>query len=138
MVSRLLPHRLAGGRMSVVWLEDRPRRAVLRAGGQEMSGSTPSMGGLVVTHHVRVDPSRSMKSVTADVQSLLGEYGEGSRRSCALLASELIAQIVGREPSWAGGPVGLTIQLRKDAIRMEATAPTAASSHQNGVAPEPL
>jgi hypothetical protein len=92
-----------------------------------MSGSTPSMGGLVVTHHVRVDPSRSMKSVTGDVQSLLAEYGEGSRRSCALLASELIAQIVGREPSWAGGPVGLTIQLRKDAIRMEATAPTPAS-----------
>ena len=103
-----------------------------------MSGSTPSMGGSVVTHHVRVDPSRSMKSVTGDVQSLLAEYGEGSRRSCALLASELIAQIVGREPSWAGGPVGLTIQLRKDAIRMEATAPTPGSSHQNGVAPEPL
>ena len=103
-----------------------------------MSGSTPSMGGLVVTHHVRVDPSRSMKSITGDVQSLLGEYGEGSRRSCALLASELIAQIVGREPSWAGGQVGLTIQLRKDAIRMEATAPTPASSHQNGVTPEPL
>jgi hypothetical protein len=79
-----------------------------------------------------------MKSVTGDVQSLLAEYGEGSRRSCALLASELIAQIVGREPSWAGGPVGLTIQLRKDAIRMEATAPTPASSDQNGVAPEPL
>ncbi len=103
-----------------------------------MSGSTPSMGALVVTHHVRVDPSRSMKSVTGDVQSLLGEYGEGSRRSCALLASELIAQIVGREPRWAGGPVDLTIQLREDAIRMEATAPTQASSDRNGVAPEAL
>jgi hypothetical protein len=104
-----------------------------------MSGSTPPMGGgVVVTHHVRVDPSRSMKSVTGDVQSLLAEYGEGSRRSCALLASELIAQIVGREPSWAGGPVGLTIQLRKDSIRMEATAATPASSNGNGVGPEPL
>jgi hypothetical protein len=102
-----------------------------------MSGSSSSMGGLVVTHHVRVDPSRSMKSVTSDVQSLLGEYGEGSRRSCALLASELIAQIVGREPHWAGGPVDLTIQLREDAIRMEATAPPA-SGARNGVAPEAL
>jgi len=78
-----------------------------------------------------------MKSVTGDVQSLLGEYGEGSQRSCALLASELIAQIVGREPSWADGPVALTIQLREDAIRMEATRPTASSDH-NGVSPEPL
>ncbi len=103
-----------------------------------MSGSTSSMGALVVTHHVRVDPSRSMKSVTGDVQSLLGEYGEGSRRSCALLASELIAQIVGREPRWAGGPVDLTIQLREDAIRMEATAPTPASSDRNAVAPVAL
>ena len=67
-----------------------------------MSGSTPSMGGLVVTHHVRVDPSRSMKSVTGDVQSLLAEYGKGSRRSCALLASELIAQIVGQGAELGG------------------------------------
>ena len=99
-----------------------------------MSGSTPSMGGLVVTHHVRVDPSRSMKSVTGDVQSLLAEYGEGSRRS----GTDNDHYAGYKEPSWAGGPVGLTIQLRKDAIRMEATAPTPASSHQNGVAPEPL
>jgi hypothetical protein len=102
-----------------------------------MSGSTPSIGGLVVTHRVHIDPSRSMKSVTGDVQSLLDEYGEGSRRSCALLASELIAQIVGREPSWADGPVALTIQLREDSIRMEATRSTAWSDH-NGVSPEPL
>jgi hypothetical protein len=103
-----------------------------------MSGGTPSTGGLVVTHHVRVDPSRSMKSVTEDVQSLLEEYGEASRRSCALLASELIAQIVGREPRWAGGPVDLTIQLREESVRMEATAPTTTVIHHNGGSSEDL
>lgn len=96
-----------------------------------MSGITPSTGGLVVTHHVRVDPSRSMKSVTGDVQALVDEYGDGSRRSCALLASELIAQIVGRQQTWEGGSVELTIQLRDDAIRLEASGPPAPAS-QNG------
>lgn len=103
-----------------------------------MSGITPSGGGLVVTHHVRVDPSRTMKSVTGDVQALLDEYGEGSRRSCALLASELIAQIVGREPEWADGPVGLTLQLREDAIRLEATGPIPLTNGHQEVPPEAL
>ena len=71
-----------------------------------MSGAAAPMGGLVVTHHVRVDPTRSMKSVTGDVQALLEEHGDEPRRSCALLASELIAQIVGREQSWEGDSVG--------------------------------
>jgi hypothetical protein len=66
-----------------------------------------------------------MKSVTDDVQALLEEYGDDPRRSCALLASELIAQIVGREQGLED-PVDLTIQLRVDAIRLEATG--AASS----------
>lgn len=77
-----------------------------------------------------------MKSVTGDVQALLEEYGEESQRSCALLASELIAQIVGRERRWEGGSVGLTIQVREDAIRLEATGPVSAAV--NGTAPEPL
>lgn len=101
-----------------------------------MSGAAAPMGGLVVTHHVRVDPTRSMKSVTGDVQALLEEHGDEPRRSCALLASELIAQIVGREQSWEGDSVELTIQLRPDAIRLEATG-QAAPAHQNG-ATEPL
>jgi hypothetical protein len=101
-----------------------------------MSGTVAPMGGLVVTHHVRVDPTRSMKSVTGDVQALLEEYGDEPRRSCALLASELIAQIVGRQDGWEGGPVDLTIQLRENAIRLEATGP-AGTAYQNG-ATEPL
>jgi hypothetical protein len=101
-----------------------------------MSGIAAPMGGLLVTHHVRVDPTRSMKSVTGDVQALLAEYGDEPRRSCALLASELIAQIVGREQGWDGGSVDLTIQLREDAVRLEATGP-AAPAGQNGTT-EPL
>ena len=52
------------------------------------------------------------------------------------LLHRLIAQIVGREQSWEGDSVELTIQLRPDAIRLEATGP-AAPAHQNG-ATEPL
>jgi hypothetical protein len=98
-----------------------------------MSGTVVPMGGLVVTHHVRVDPTRSMKSVTGDVQALLEEYGDEPQRSCALLASELIAQIVGREQGWHG-PVELTIQLRHDVIRLEATGPESSSGSLNGTA----
>jgi hypothetical protein len=51
------------------------------------------MGGLQpVTHHLRVDPSRSMKAIVGEVEALLGGLEESSRRSGALLASELIAQ----------------------------------------------
>ena len=101
-----------------------------------MSGIAVPMGGLVVTHHVRVDPTRSMKSVTGDVQALLEEYGDEPQRSCALLASELIAQIVGREQGWHGA-VELTIQLRDDVIRLEATGPASSAGGQNGTV-EPL
>jgi hypothetical protein len=97
-----------------------------------MSGTTSPTGGLVVTHHVRVDPTRSMKSVTADVQALLEEYGEEPRRSCALLASELIAQIVGRQQGWESDPVELTIQLRDHVIRLEATGSAASPTDRNG------
>ena len=101
-----------------------------------MSGTAAPMGGLVVTHHVRVDPTRSMKSVTGDVQALLEEYGDEPRRSCALLATELIAQIVGREQGLEG-PVELTIQLRDNAIRLEATGSASSPSDPAG-ASEPL
>lgn len=98
-----------------------------------MSGMISPIGGLVVTHHVRVDPTRSMKSVTDDVQALLEEYGDEPQRSCALLASELIAQIVGREHG-LGEPVDLTIQLRRDTIRLEATGAASSPSDPNGPA----
>jgi hypothetical protein len=92
-----------------------------------------SSRGFLVTHRVRVDPTRSMKSVTDDVQALLEEYGDEPRRSCALLASELIAQIVGREQG-LDGPVDLTIRLRDDAIRLEATGAASSPSDPSGPA----
>ena len=104
-----------------------------------MSDFSQPNGGLVVTHHVRVDPSRSMKSVTGDVQALLDEYGEDSRRGCALLASELIAQIVGREPEWGDKPVALSIQLGEHSVRLEATGGASPTVNGNGDAGgEPL
>jgi hypothetical protein len=105
-----------------------------------MSDFTQPRGGLMVTHHVRVSPSRSMRSVTGDVQALLDEYGEGVRRSCGFLASELIAQIIGRESPWGDVPVGLSVELRGDVVRLEATGPLPSSTDRNGngVAPEPL
>jgi len=103
-----------------------------------MSDFSQPNGGLVVTHHVRVDPSRSMKSVTGDVQALLDEYGEDSRRGCALLASELIAQIVGREPEWGDKPVSLSIQLCEHSVRLEATGHSPPPINGNGDSAEPL
>lgn len=81
----------------------------------------------VVTHRVRAQPPRSMKAITAEVEALLDGLDERSRRSGALLASELIAQVVGRAPGSQSGPVGLTVQLREDAVRLEATGPAVPS-----------
>lgn len=81
-----------------------------------------------VTHYVRVQPSRSMKAITSDVEALLGGLEERSRRSGALLASELVAQVVGRAPGSYTEPVALTVQVREGAVRLEATGPVAPST----------
>ena len=80
-----------------------------------------------VTHRLRVAPSRSMKATTGEVEALLDGLEESSRRSCGLLASELIAQVTGQAPGFDGGPIGLTVQLREDAVRLEARGPVAPS-----------
>ena len=90
----------------------------------------PTGGGdatQVLTHRVRVQPPRSMKAIASEVEGLLDGLDEGSRRSGALLASELIAQVVGRAPGSESGQVGLTVKLREDAVRLEATGPVAPS-----------
>jgi hypothetical protein len=97
----------------------------------------------VVTHHVRVQPPRSMKTISDEVQGLLGGLDEDTRRSGALLASELVAQVVGRAPGSADGHVGLSVQLQGAAVRLEATGPIApsigaAAGHGNGVPSDPL
>jgi len=66
-----------------------------------------------------------MKAVTEDVEELLDDLDESRRRSGALLASELIAQVVNRAPSWNGQQAELTVQLRADAVRLEARGPAA-------------
>jgi hypothetical protein len=87
-------------------------------------------------HDLRVDPNRSMKAITDEVETLLDGLEETSRRGGALLASELIAQIVGRDPGFHGAAVDLTIQLREDAVRLEAMAPTPAADA--ALPPDPL
>lgn len=82
-------------------------------------------GTQVVTHRVRVQPPRSMKAITAEVHTLLDGLNEGSRRSGALLASELVAQVVGRVPGPQSRPIGLIVQLREGVVRLVATGPVA-------------
>lgn len=105
----------------------------------------PTGGGRVaqvVTHRVRVQPPRSMKAITAEVEALLDGLDERSRRSGGLLTSELIAQVVGRAPGSQSGPVGLTVQLREDAVRLEATGPAApsigATARHDLASPDPV
>jgi hypothetical protein len=78
-------------------------------------------------HRLRIDPHRSMKAITGEVEALLEGFDEASRSAGALMASELIAQVVGRDPGSLNESVGLTIQLREDVVRMEATGPVAPS-----------
>jgi len=99
-------------------------------------------GDGMVTHRLRVDTARSMKAVTADVSALLNGMEEDQRRSTALLASELIAQVVRPTPGWNDQPVGLFIEVRGDGIRLEAAGPVApaieATAAQDVVADDPL
>jgi hypothetical protein len=76
-----------------------------------------------VTHRLRVDPSRTMRSVTGEVAKLLDGMEEEPRRSGALLATELIAQVAGSSPDWNHQPIGLTIEQRGDVVRFEAAGP---------------
>jgi hypothetical protein len=78
-----------------------------------------------VTDRVRIDPSRSMKAVTGEVEERLDGLEDSRRRSGALLASELVAQVVDPALGWNSQEVELTIQLRVDAVRLEARGPAA-------------
>jgi hypothetical protein len=99
-------------------------------------------GDGAVTHRLRVDPSRSMKAVTAEISELLDDMEEDQRRSSALLASELIAQVVGPAPDWNEQPIGLTIQLGRERVRLEACGPVIpeleATAHDDVVADDPV
>jgi len=104
--------------------------------------SLTSPNGEASVHQLRVDPSRSMKAVTAEVSGLLDGMEDDRRQSSALLASELIAQVVAPAPGWNDQPIGLTIQLRGDVVRMEASGPVApaidAAVENGAVADDPM
>jgi hypothetical protein len=99
-------------------------------------------GNGTATYRLRVDPSRSMKAVTGEVSALLDGMEEEQRRSSALLASELIAQVVSPAPGWNEQPIGLTVQVRADAVCIEAVGPVAptiqADATDEVVADDPL
>src|SRR5215208_5637105 len=64
---------------------------------------------------LRVDPRHSMKVATAELETALEQLGAdmnpASRRQTALLASELIAQVVGRDLDLGNGAVDLTVRF---------------------------
>jgi hypothetical protein len=91
-------------------------------------------------HILRVDPRRSMKEISAEVEARLDGL-EGTSLRGALLASELIAQVVGRDPGFRGESVGLTIQVGEELVRMEATGPETPSlggTSDSASEPDPL
>jgi hypothetical protein len=87
------------------------------------------------TLKLSVDPSRSMKAITNEVEGLLGGLEETSRRTSALMATELVAQVVSRAPASNGGRVALTVQLREDVVRVEAAGPVPPSGARDLVDP---
>lgn len=90
------------------------------------SSPSPANGDGALIYPLNLDPSRSMRAITGEVEALLDGLEETQRRSGGLLAGELIAQVVGgRVSDWNGQRVGFTVQLREDAVRMEAMGPVA-------------
>lgn len=80
--------------------------------------SHPSM------HTISVDPRRSMKAATEELELALDRLGAdlspSSRRATALLATELVAQVVGRELGHRTRPVDLRVALQPGCVRLEA------------------
>jgi hypothetical protein len=78
---------------------------------------------------VTVDPRRSMKAATQELEVALdrmdANLGPSRRRATALLASELIAQVVGRDLGDHTRPVNLLVTLPSDYVRLETRGPLA-------------
>jgi hypothetical protein len=89
---------------------------------------TPAMA----VHTLNVDPRRSMKSATAELETTLERLGANmdpqSRRLTALLASELIAQVAGGDLDHGNGAVGLTERFRPNNVRLETRGPSMPSA----------
>ena len=89
-----------------------------------MSDFTPQPD-VGLAQRVPVDSSRSMRAISGEVAALLDGLEERPRRCGALLASELIAQVVGRGSRRNHRSVEFTVQLRPDAVHLEAMGPVA-------------
>jgi hypothetical protein len=80
-------------------------------------------------HIVTVDPRRSMKAATSELEGAIDRMGANleppKRRATALLASELIAQVVGRDLGDHTRPVNLLVTLLPDCVHLETRGPLA-------------
>ena len=95
-----------------------------------MSDFTPPLdegrdAGPHAPRRIPVDSSRSMRAITGEVSELLDGLEERPRRCGALLASELIAQVAGPTRHRDRRSIEFTVQLRADAVRIEAMGPVA-------------
>jgi hypothetical protein len=90
-----------------------------------------------VLTRLHIDSSRSMSAVMAELGELLEGIGDDLCQRSTLLASELIAQVAGRAPEWNRQEIGLSMALRAESIRLEASGPllpASETSAHNGVA----
>jgi hypothetical protein len=95
-----------------------------------MSDSTPPLdegrdASPAVPRRIPVDSSRSMRAIAGEVSELLDGLEERPRQCGALLASELIAQVAGPASQRDHRAVEFTVQLRADAVHLEAMGPVA-------------
>ncbi len=90
-------------------------------------GSGNSRNGHLGMHAISVDPRRSMKAATEELEVSLDRLGAdlspSSRRATALLASELVAQVVGRDLGHRTRPVNLRVELQPGIVRLETGGP---------------
>jgi hypothetical protein len=80
------------------------------------------------THTLSVNPRHSMKAATTELETSLerlgADMGPATRRRTALLASELIAQVAGRDLDPAMGSVDLTVVFKPEGVRLETRGPS--------------
>lgn len=80
------------------------------------------------THTLSVNPRHSMKAATTELETALeglgADMGPATRRRTALLASELIAQVAGRDPDENGGSVDLTVVFARNGVRLQTQGPS--------------
>jgi len=79
-------------------------------------------------HTISVDPRRSMRAATRELEAALDRLGANldppALRATALLATELVAQVVGRELNPRTRPVKLIVTLGPGSVRLETRGPT--------------